>query len=375
MRFLKLALAALFLAGFVSESSAQVYPVTTPVYIPSAVEQPTVCNTTCDVTFVISGVSTVAFQLTALTGTITASVQGTNEAPSVASPTWTTLNLTPYGGGSTVTSVSAIGMWTVNTTGLTKIRAHVSALSTGPVTINMTGASGGTVTFSSNSVILTDVEANIAPGTAPAKQAVVGGVYNSAAPTLTNGQTAALQENSAGQLIVANTNLEMGLAPGTAPAKAAAIGGVYNSTPPTLTNGQTAGLQLDAQGGLIVNVNSDTSTATDPCLSRGAVKSSVPFTITSATTTQLVALSGTKSIYVCGVVLLTNAASTLSFEYGTGATCGTGTTALTPVFPISSNVVLGYGGAVITAPSANALCALSAVGTTSAVGVITYVQQ
>lgn len=326
MRFLKLALAALFLATQSIASFGQVYPVTTPVYIPSAVEAPTVCNTTCDVTFVISGVSTVSFQLTALTGTITASLQGTNEAPSVASPTWTTLNLTPFGGGSTVTSVSAIGMWTANTTGLTKIRAHISALSTGPVTVNLTGASGGTVTFSSNSVVLTDVEANIAPGTAPAKAAVVGAVYN--------------------------------------------------STPPTLTNGQTAGLQLDSQGGLIVNVNSDTSTAPDPCLSRGAIKSSAPFSITTATTTALVSVSGTKAVYVCSIQLLTPVTNTISFEYGTGTACASGPTLLTPVYPASTNVLLSYGGTVITAPASNGLCAVS-TGTTTpgTIGVVTYVQQ
>jgi hypothetical protein len=425
MKFLKLALAALFLATQSIASFAQVYPVTTPVYIPSAVEQPTTCNTTCYVTFVVSGVSTVSFQLTNLTGTITASVQGTNEAPSVASNTWTTLNLTPFGGGSTVTSVSAIGMWTINTTGLTKVRVNVSALSTGPVTVNLVGASGGTVTFSSNSVVLTDVEANIAPGTAPAKQAVVGavynsvaptltngqtaalqlnssgqlitsttntegvitaatappkmqvngGVYNSAAPTLTNGQSAALQENASGQLIVANTNLEMGIAPGTAPAKAAAIGGVYNSTPPTLTNGQTAALQLDNDGSTYINLRDDTVVPLDPCQSRNVTKTSVFIAPSTATTTALVPVSGTTKVYVCGVSLVNGASQTAYIEYGTGTACVTGPTALTPTYGTSASVNIGFGGGtIITTPASNGLCLVTG-GTTAAQALVSYVQQ
>lgn len=378
MRFLKLALAALFLATQSIASVAQVYPVTTPVYIPSAVEQPTVCNTTCFVTFIVSGVSTVSFQLTNLTGTITASLQGTNEAPSVSSNTWTTLNLTPFGGGSTVTSVSATGMWTANTTGLTKVRVNVSALSTGPVTVNLVGASGGTVTFSSNSVVLTDVEANIAPGTAPAKAAVVGAVYNSSAPTLTNGQTAALQETASGQLTVSATNLEMGIAPGTAPAKALVAGGVYNSTPPTVTNGQTAALQIDNDGTLFVSVR-EFGNNQDPCESAAVKKSSVAVNISSATTTQLVALSGSTSVYVCGFaasMLGTTPAATL--EYGTGTNCGTGTTTLTgAIAPTSGSfVLLNVGGpTVVTGASGNALCLLSGGTTPSIQGVLTYVQQ
>ena len=424
MKLLKLALAALFLATQSIASFAQVYPVTTPVYIPSAVEQPTVCNTTCDVTFVISGVSTVAFQLTALTGTITASVQGTNEAPSVAAPTWTTLNMTPYGGGSTVTSVSAIGMWTVNTTGLTKIRAHVSALSTGPVTINMTGASGGTVTFSSNSVVLTDVEAAIAPGTAPAKAAVVGAVYNSAPPTLTNGQTAALQVNSSGQLItsttntegvitaataptkmqvtggvynsaaptpsngqsmalqlnatgqqiVAATNLETSIAPGTAPAKALVAGGVYNSGGITLTTAQTSALQLDSDGSLAVTVREFGATQ-DPCQSAAVPKSSFYTTVSSATTTALVAVSGAMKVYVCGISLVNAASQTAYLEYGTGAACVGSPAALSPTYVASSQINIGFGGGTTTStPASNGLCLVTS-STGAAQLMISYVQQ
>ncbi len=373
MRLLKLALAALLLAGQAVAAYAQTYPITTPVYIPSAIEQPTTCTTTCDVVFTVSGVSTVTLQLVGSPSGITAAVQGTNEAQSVAVPTWTALNMVPVNGGSAVTSTSAVGFWTVNTTGLTKVRAHISSL-TGSVTVNMTGSSGGTVSFSSNSVVLADVEANIAPGTAPAKAAVVGAVYNSAAPTLSNGQTAALQENASGQLIVASANLEMAIAPGTAPAKAAAVGGVYNSAAPTLSNGQTAALQLDADGSLYVNLRDDTVTATDPCQSRNVAKSSAFQTISSATTTSLVPVSGTTAVYVCGISIVNAASQTTYLEYGTGASC-TGTTAITPTYIASTMVNAGFGGGtVVKAPASNGVCMVTS-STGAAQVLISYVQQ
>lgn len=317
--------AALIALSGASAALAQTYPTTTPVYIPSAVELPTTCTAACDVTFTVSGVSTVSLQLVGAPSAITASVQGTNQAPSVASPTWTALNMIPINGGSAVTSTSAVGFWTINTTGLTKIRAHITAI-TGSVAVNLTGSSGGTVTFSSNSVVLADVEANIAPGTAPAKQAVVGAVYN--------------------------------------------------ATPPTFTDGQTGALQLDSDGSLAVTVR-EFGTTQDPCQSPAVQKSSVAVAISTATTTQLVALNGTKKVYVCGFSATTGAAGALTFEYGTGASCGTGTTTLTGamVMGTTGSITLGNsGGTLMSTAAGNAFCALTATGA-ALQGVLTYVQQ
>jgi hypothetical protein len=428
MRLLSKVMLAAFLAMFAPGLLvAQVYPTQTPVYTPEAVVQPTTCTAACDVYFTVQNLNTVSIQLTGTYTGLTTSVRGTNQAPSVsnASATWTTLNLTPLNGGATVTSLSANGTWTAAATALTRINVHVSAIATGSVTISMAGSTGGSVSYSAGSVVLTDVEGTIAAGTAPAntvviggtyhtslptltnnqgasiqldssgrlitdnagtegvitaataptKMALHGGVYNSAAPTLTNGQSAALQVTSAGSLITDNSVTEGVITAATAPTKMSLGGGVYNSTPPTLTNGQSAALQLDAQGGLIVNVASDTSAAPDPCLARGTAKSSVAVSINSATTTQLVAISGTKAIYVCGFNVWVPTGNTITLEYGTGSSCGTGTTALTGAVPASSSVSMGYGGTVMTAPSANALCALSTGTTSSTAGVLTYVQQ
>jgi hypothetical protein len=268
MKFLSNFLVSLFASlALATGATAQTYPVTNPTYIPSAIELPTTCTAACDVTFNVSGVSTVTLQLVGAPGAITASVQGTNQASSVASPTWTTLNMVPINGGPVATSTSAVGFWTVNTVGLTKIRAHVSAL-TGSVAVNMVGSPS----------------------------------------------SASIQEFG---------------------------------------------------------------TASDPCQSPAVVKSSVAVNIASATTTQLVALSGTTKVYVCGFsASMMGTTPAITFEYGTGTTCGTGTTALTGAFAPTAGSVLniGQGGTAFAGIAGNALCALSG-GTPSIQGVLTYVQQ
>jgi hypothetical protein len=119
----------------------------------------------------------------------------------------------------------------------------------------------------------------------------------------------------------------------------------------------------------------------DPCGSWGVVKQSVPVAITTATTTQLVALSAGQTVFVCGFTFaMTGTTPTFQFEYGTGASCGTGTTVLTGAFQNDIATGFGqyiYGGGEMTifaAASANALCIVSA-GTPTINGVVTFVQR
>lgn len=123
-------------------------------------------------------------------------------------------------------------------------------------------------------------------------------------------------------------------------------------------------------------------TVGDPCVSTGIVKSSVPVNVVTVATTQLVALSGTQTIYVCGFQLsLTGATTntTAQFEYGTGAACGTGTTVLTGAMggnSATSAVVVDMPPAStqLKTPAGNALCLVSAGTTVSIQGFVTYVQ-
>lgn len=127
----------------------------------------------------------------------------------------------------------------------------------------------------------------------------------------------------------------------------------------------------------------------DPC-SGAVAKSSIAIALTATGTLQLLALSGTTVIYVCGfVATIPNTATTatsLKFIAGTGTNCGTPTATLTG--PMGSNdpaavsanpVVVAYGGANATAfptPSGSELCTVvTGNGTLDISGVLSYVQK
>ena len=89
---------------------------------------------------------------------------------------------------------------------------------------------------------------------------------------------------------------------------------------------------------------------------------SVPINISTATTTQLVPASGSTKIYVTSYGLLAAGTGNLTFEYGTGSNCGTGTTALTGAFNLTAQagVTQGSGlGPILVVPAGDALCVLT----------------
>lgn len=126
----------------------------------------------------------------------------------------------------------------------------------------------------------------------------------------------------------------------------------------------------------------------DPCEDMFVAKSSAVINITSATTTSLVAVSGSTTVYVCGFSLtiseVVTTANTFQLEYGTGATCGGGTTALTGLYgaggvTAAAPIVISVGnGSATVAKSAasNGVCAVTAIGASGTFqGLITFVQQ
>jgi hypothetical protein len=123
----------------------------------------------------------------------------------------------------------------------------------------------------------------------------------------------------------------------------------------------------------------------DPCAF--GQKSSVAINISSATTTSLVAVSGTTAVYVCGgsitIAGSATSADSAQIEYGTGAAC-TGTHALTGVMgsgdaAVSTTpTVVQFGGGSstsMTAPASNGVCLVSAGTTVSIQGWLSYIQQ
>lgn len=120
---------------------------------------------------------------------------------------------------------------------------------------------------------------------------------------------------------------------------------------------------------------------TDPCGYAGLQKTTVTKSITTATTTALVAVPGaTQSLYVCSwQILHPGGTGTMALEYGTGTACATGATLLRAAF--AYNTAAGTptidqmtgGDSKIVVPAGNGLCALS-TGTITQVVTVTYVQ-
>ena len=89
---------------------------------------------------------------------------------------------------------------------------------------------------------------------------------------------------------------------------------------------------------------------------------SAAISLATATTTQLVALSAGKKIYVTALNVIAGGTGNITFEYGTGTACATGTTVLTGAYPLTAQTGLSMGGGlgpVLIVPAGNALCALT----------------
>jgi hypothetical protein len=106
---------------------------------------------------------------------------------------------------------------------------------------------------------------------------------------------------------------------------------------------------------------------------------SVAINITSATTTQLIASSGSTKIYVRSWDVVANSAGNFTLEYGMTANkpCDTGTTALTGAYSFAAQSGISRSGGflpIFTIPQGNALCAASSGPSVSFAGSVSYTQ-
>lgn len=93
-----------------------------------------------------------------------------------------------------------------------------------------------------------------------------------------------------------------------------------------------------------------------------ATQASVAITISTATTTQLIAGISGKSIYVTQVNIIAAGTGNIQFIAGTGATCGTGTVNLSGNYNFTAQVgfVMGNGnGAIWVVPAGFNVCAVT----------------
>lgn len=88
--------------------------------------------------------------------------------------------------------------------------------------------------------------------------------------------------------------------------------------------------------------------------------SSVPISMTSATTTELVPAVAGQQIYVTHFHVIAAGTGNFKLVYGTGTNCGTGTTDLTGNYNLTAQAGLAAGvglGVIAIVPPGRALCA------------------
>ena len=134
------------------------------------------------------------------------------------------------------------------------------ALPAGTNVIGHVISDSGSVTAATQSgtwTVATNADGSLSGGSAGSKSLAVGGVYNSSAPTLTNGQQSSLQLNSSGALVVT------GAGGGTQYTdETAETAGAFTVTAAGLYNGtDVVGLRGDASNNLYCNINAQSLTA------------------------------------------------------------------------------------------------------------------
>lgn len=119
------------------------YPYTNPTYLPNAdASAATYSAPSTAYVMSLNSIGTVSLRVTGTCTSLAATVQGSNDQGA----NYTALNLYPIATGTTspvpVASISAVGFWKINTTGMNKIRLNISAL-TATCTVEMLGTPGG----------------------------------------------------------------------------------------------------------------------------------------------------------------------------------------------------------------------------------------
>ena len=169
---------------------------------------------------------------------------------------------------------------------------------------------------------------------------------------------------------------------GTGIGAAGLVGQLDDTSPSSVTENQFGNVRISPRHAILV----EDYTNADPCAS-GLAKSQAVINITTATTTSLVAVSGSTVVYVCGfsatISQVITTPNTIQFEYGTGAAC-TGPVVMTGLYggggvTAGAPITVSYGGAgstIFKTTASQGVCALTAIGATGSFqGVLTYVQQ
>lgn len=119
----------------------------------------------------------------------------------------------------------------------------------------------------------------------------------------------------------------------------------------------------------------------DPCSAAWVAKQSVAVNISTATTTQLVALTANQSVYACGFysTVLGTTSPSLLFVTGTGSACGTGTASLTgtmvPTTAAAVQVNIGGDATKFKGAVGGAVCLTTGGTAPNVQGLFVYVKR
>lgn len=236
---------------------------------------------------------------------------------SVDGATWNALTVNPQGGGSSVTSAVANGNWFFSNTGFVTFGVRTRA---------------GTISVGTASVVCTTV-ANGA-----SSSATVTGTASTTIVDSNNVNAVPASKNA-----VRVTGIESGDAVNVSP--------------------------VDASGNPII----PSVCGNDSIVASKAISTS------SSGYTNLVSVSGSTVIYVCGYQLVSTAANSVKFAYGTTSStpCDTNEVDLTGAMAFAANggiAVSSAGATQFKTIGARQLC-INLTGGTQVSGVVTYVQQ
>jgi hypothetical protein len=171
--------------------------------------------------------------------------------------------------------------------------------------------------------------------------------------------------------------------PGTAPSKASLSAGQFNTSLPTLTNGQTAAVQVDSSGRQLIGTLASGTNAIGTVgitPSSSLVCNSVA-AINQTTSSTVITGVSAKKIYFCGLMLVSGTAQSVSLIEGTGTVCATGISQLmggsSASIQVTSNGGFAFGSGqpfLVTQVAADNVCVLQS-GAGNISGFISYIQQ
>lgn len=118
------------------------------------------------------------------------------------------------------------------------------------------------------------------------------------------------------------------------------------------------------------------TTTGNNCVEAIQASASKAISVAASTTTEIIALVSTKSIYVTSFDFMSAGTLNATLVYGTGTNCGTGTTSLTGAYPLIAQAGISKGngaGIILVIPVSNALC-ITTSGSSQVSGSISYAQ-